>query len=127
MFRSKEKVKQALLSGSSVTFANIPVSLEQRFNVILEHAHHFEKHWGSQCFVGMRKHLAWYCRATLRAAELRAQMVQLNNASELMHCLSRYVAFIAAELEPLPSASHEAASRMPSTAIYSPSLSHLSS
>lgn len=120
LFRGKEHVKQALRSGGAVSLPNTPVSLEQRFNVIIEHARHFEKHWGSQCFVGMRKHLAWYCRATPRAAELRAQMVRLNNVNELMQCLSHYAGFVATELESAPSGLRAEASRIPNEAFDSP-------
>ncbi len=120
LFRGKEHVKQALRSGGSVSLLNPPISLEQRFNVMLEHARHFEKHWGSQSFVGMRKHLAWYCRATPRAAELRAQMVRLNNVNELMQCLSDYAGFVARSLESAPSVWRAAPSRIPNEAFESP-------
>ena len=90
LFQSKQDVKQALRSGGPLSLPNTPISLEQRFNVMIEHARHFEELWGSPCFVGMRKHLAWYCHGTPKAAELRAQMVRLNNVNELVQCLSRY-------------------------------------
>jgi nifR3 family TIM-barrel protein len=120
LFQSKEQVKQAHRSGGSLSLPNIPISLEQRFNVMIEHARHFEKHWGSQCFVGMRKHLAWYCHAIPKAAELRAQMVRLNNVGELMQCLSQYTASIATQCESFRSVLNEAASRIPNAALDRP-------
>jgi tRNA-dihydrouridine synthase B len=117
LLQSKEQVKQAHRLGGSRSLPNIPVSLEQRFNVMIEHARHFEKHWGSHRFVGMRKHLAWYCHATPRAAELRAQMVRLNNVSELVQCLNRYRATLAMHGEPFPAKLHEAASRILNAAL----------
>jgi nifR3 family TIM-barrel protein len=120
LFRGKELVKQALRSGGPVSLPNTPVSLEQRFDVMVEHARHFEKYCGSQSFVGMRKHLAWYCRATPRAAELRAQMVRLNNVKELMQCLSHYAGFVARSLESVPSVLRAAGSRIQNDAFDSP-------
>jgi tRNA-dihydrouridine synthase len=90
LFQTKEPVKQALSSGAIETFPNIAVSLAQRFNVMLEHARHFENQWGAQCFVGMRKHLAWYCQGAPKAAALRAQMVRMSNILEVMKCLDDY-------------------------------------
>ncbi len=101
LFRGKTHVKEALRSGDAVPVPNAPISLEQRLNVMIEHARHFEQHRGSRCFVGMRKHLAWYCHATRKAAHLRAQMVRLNNVNDLIQCLSRYTASIDRQREPL--------------------------
>jgi tRNA-dihydrouridine synthase len=120
LFQSKEKVKQALRSGGSIAIPNIPVSSSQRLKVMIEHARHFEKHWGSQCFVGMRKHLAWYCHGLPRAAELRAQMVRLSNVSGLMQCLSDYTASMATQFESHPSLGHETASPFPNADFDSP-------
>ncbi len=95
IFRSKDQVKQTLRSNGDVSIHHAPISLEERFRVILEHGNHFEKHWGIPKFLGMRKHLAWYCRAFRGAAELRSQMVRLNNVSEVVECLRNYVASLA--------------------------------
>jgi len=42
-------------------------------------------------FVGMRKHLIWYCRDFRGAAELRSKMVRVNNSAEVAHCLNEYL------------------------------------
>jgi nifR3 family TIM-barrel protein len=116
-FRAKKHVKQALRSDGAVVIPNIPVTLAQRANVMIEHARHFEKHWGSQAFVGMRKHLAWYCHGLPRAAELRARMVRLDNVSGLVQCLSDYTASMATQCESSPSSWHETASPFPNSAL----------
>jgi len=103
IFRAKEQVKQALRSNGAVSIHHAPISLEERFRVILEHSDHFEKHWGNKSFVGLRKHLAWYCKASPRAAELRSQMVRVNNVSEVVECLRSY----ASRFEPRDLAFHE--------------------
>jgi tRNA-dihydrouridine synthase len=104
IFRTKDQVKQALRSPGEVSIHAAAVSLAERFGVILEHSNHFENHWGAHCFVGMRKHLAWYCKSSLRAAELRAQMVRVSNVSEVVQRLRNYAASIAPNGEPFDSA-----------------------
>jgi nifR3 family TIM-barrel protein len=89
VFRAKEEVKGSLRCGG----AAIPlpsVTLEERFRVMLEHSAHFEKYWGVRGFVGMRKHLAWYCKGFRGAAELRARMVRVSNLSDVVECLRNY-------------------------------------
>lgn len=111
IFRAKDQVKRALSSNTAICIHQAPVSLEERFRVILEHGNHFEKQLGSSSFMGMRKHLAWYCRAFPRAAELRSQMVRLNNVGEVVQCLSNYAASVASDFEPTDYAFHEHESR----------------
>ena len=104
IFRTKDQVKQALRSPGEVSIHAAAVSLAERFGVILEHSNHFENHWGAHCFVGMRKHLAWYCKSSLRAAELRAQMVRVSNVNEVVQRLRNYATSIAPNGEPFDSA-----------------------
>ncbi|HYY25972.1 MAG TPA: tRNA-dihydrouridine synthase, partial [Candidatus Udaeobacter sp.] len=99
VFRVKEQVKQALSSNSGISIDSIPVTLEERFRVLLEHSKHFDKHWGTRRFVGMRKHLAWYCHGSPRAAGLRSRMVQVNDMSEVIDCLRNYMTSTASELQ----------------------------
>jgi tRNA-dihydrouridine synthase B len=99
IFRAKDKVKEALRSPGGVWMDPARIPLEERFSVMLEHAAHFEDHWGIQSFVGMRKHLAWYCHSSPKAAELRAQMVRLNSVAEVVKCLSAYAASVDARFE----------------------------
>src|ERR671919_619252 len=99
IFRAKDQVKRALRSNGAVSVHPAPVSLEERFRVILEHSQLFEKSWGTQCFVGIRKHLAWYCRAFPKSAELRFRVVRVNNVHEVAQCLSDYATLRSLELE----------------------------
>lgn len=99
IFRTKEQVKQALRSNDAASIPHAAISLEERFRVMIEHSMRFEKHRGIRCFVGMRKHLAWYCKALYRASELRSQLVRMNNAHEVVKCLRNYVALVASEFD----------------------------
>ncbi|MGH7835632.1 MAG: tRNA dihydrouridine synthase [Candidatus Binatia bacterium] len=99
IFRAKLQVKQALRANRDVCIHEPLIGLEQRFKVMLEHSRHFERRWGAQCFVGMRKHLAWYCYASPKAAELRSRMVRVNNVDEAVACLRNYAAQFAADFE----------------------------
>lgn len=94
LFAGKAQVKQALLGGGPI-LAQPPVSLEQRFDIIREHSRHYENMVQIRCFVGMRKHLIWYCRDFRGAAEMRARMVRLNNAAEVARCLEGYADVLA--------------------------------
>jgi tRNA-dihydrouridine synthase len=83
IFRAKEQVKQALRSQCGEMIDDVPVSLAERFRVMLEHSAHFAGHTQIHSFVGMRKHLAWYCKGSRGAAELRAQMVRVKDIDEV--------------------------------------------
>ena len=55
--------------------------MAERFKVIVEHSRHFETYVQERNFVGMRKHLIWYCRDFRGAAELRTKMVRVNGTA----------------------------------------------
>jgi tRNA-dihydrouridine synthase B len=68
---------------------------ENLFALAIEHAQLFEKHnqsRGKNKFFSMRKHLAWYIKAVPGAAQLRAQLVKSNGASEVKQILENYQA-----------------------------------
>ena len=100
IFRAKGQVKHALRSNGGSSIYHAPVSVEERFGVMLEHSNHFERHWGPLCFVGMRKHLAWYCSSLPGAAKLRSRMVRVNSVREAVECLRNYARWVASEFEP---------------------------
>jgi nifR3 family TIM-barrel protein len=100
IFRAKRAVKEAYRSSRDSSIDEPLVRLEQRFKVMLEHGRHFERHWGAQGFVGMRKHLAWYCHAIPKAAELRRRLVRVNNLADVAECLGSYATEAAENFEP---------------------------
>jgi tRNA-dihydrouridine synthase len=59
---------------------------------MLEHSDRFARHTQIHSFVGMRKHLAWYCNGFRGAAELRAQMVRVRDIDEVGALLRTYAA-----------------------------------
>jgi tRNA-dihydrouridine synthase len=93
IFSHKEQLKQALRSANESALRAAPISLEERFRVIVEHARHFETFVQIRNFVGMRKHLIWYCRDFRGAAELRAKMVRVNNTNDVIRCLNEFVSW----------------------------------
>jgi tRNA-dihydrouridine synthase len=97
IFRAKNQAKQSLRSG--VTIHSPSIALEERFRVLLEHSRHFEKYSSIRNFVGMRKHLAWYCCDSPGAAELRARMVRVNHSQEVVQCLTAYVGSLGARFD----------------------------
>jgi tRNA-dihydrouridine synthase len=106
IFRLKDPIKEALLSSGDAHGLQISVNPQERFSVMLEHSTHFETLWGRQSFVGMRKHLAWYCCGVPRAAELRSQLVRVNHVGDVVECLRNYAAFVSKHA-PVDPAFHE--------------------
>jgi len=93
IFKTKDKLKQALRFDGAAPNPQAPISLEERFRVVLEHSQNFEAQVQIHKFVGMRKHLIWYCRDFRGAAELRSKMVRVNNSAEVAQCLNEYLAW----------------------------------
>lgn len=100
IFRNKDQIKWAVRSDADVTIHSSPVSLEERFRVLLEHSRHFEKHNTIRSFVGIRKHLAWYCYGIPGAAQLRAQMVRVSRIEEVVQYLMGYAGSLGSRFEP---------------------------
>jgi tRNA-dihydrouridine synthase len=92
IFKVKDQLKQSL-HVSTPPPPSEPISMAERFSVIVEHARHFETYVQERNFVGMRKHLIWYCRDFRGAAELRAKMVRVNNCADVIQCLDDYLAW----------------------------------
>jgi tRNA-dihydrouridine synthase len=66
------------------------LSLEARFEAMLEHARSFESLFGHARFSGMRKHLGWYCKGFPHAAALRARMVRTCSSGDVQRAVSDY-------------------------------------
>jgi tRNA-dihydrouridine synthase len=90
IFRAKHRLKRALDLHDSLPIQSQPVDLDERFRVMVEHAQHFEHYVQIRNFVGMRKHLIWYCRDFSGAAELRAKMARVSNTSQVIQCLREF-------------------------------------
>ena len=91
LFRNKQAVKQALNSGADFLLEEPPISLDERFQIIVEHSEHFERLCESSRFVAMRKHLTWYCRNFRGAAEMRARMTRASNAADVRCTLADFL------------------------------------
>jgi tRNA-dihydrouridine synthase len=89
IFRAKHDVKRAFAENRELPIATSPISLEERFRVILEHSIHHQQAAGEN-FVGIRKHLTWYCRGFRGAAEMRSQMVRAKTADDVKQCLVNF-------------------------------------
>jgi tRNA-dihydrouridine synthase len=90
LFREKEKIRRAALGAPWEGGAALP-SLEERFQVTLEHARLFNEWMLPKRFPAMRKHFAWYCRGMPKAAELRAKMFQTKNAQDVEAIIHEYL------------------------------------
>ncbi|MGH7888144.1 MAG: tRNA dihydrouridine synthase, partial [Candidatus Binatia bacterium] len=107
IFRSKDAFKQALRCTEPAPNPPATVSLEERFRVIVEHSQHFEAHVQIRNFVGLRKHLIWYCRDFRGAAELRSKMVRVNDTGDVVRCLNDYLTWRESQADRSPSAAHD--------------------
>ena len=96
MFRDKDAVKQAIWGGAGARLDAAPVSMEERFGVVVEHSEHFENLCGRSRFMAMRKHLTWYCRSFRGASEMRARMTQANSAEDVRQCLAEFMNCVSA-------------------------------
>jgi tRNA-dihydrouridine synthase len=95
-FQTKEKARvlaaqdspmESMAGGNSL---DVDLGLNERFQVLLEHARHFEALWGAERFPRMRKHLGWYCKGFPHAAALRAEMVRASSAADVERILGTY-------------------------------------
>ena len=82
---------EAVRARSRYPVSEPTVSREDRFDMILKHAHTFERFHDAPRFPRMRKHLGWYCSGFPHAAALRAHMVKTNNAQDVERLLHEYV------------------------------------
>ena len=102
IFKAKAQLKQALRDCVPPPVTRESIGLAERFKVIIEHAHHFETYVQERNFVGMRKHLIWYCRDFRGAAELRTKMVRVNGTADVIQCLREYETWHEMQTGPAP-------------------------
>jgi tRNA-dihydrouridine synthase len=90
IFRAKHQVKRGLAENRDSSITSMPITLGERFRVISEHSNHYEHQRAGENFVGIRKHLTWYCRGFRGAAEMRSQMVRVKTADDVRRCLDNF-------------------------------------
>jgi nifR3 family TIM-barrel protein len=69
-------------------------SVEERFNVCLEHAGHGERFGGNseKSLIDFRKHLGWYTKGLPGGRTLRGQLFQITSLAEIEALLEAYLA-----------------------------------
>lgn len=105
IFHGKEVIREAVRAQSPQPVPEPTVSREDQFNMMLKHAHTFERFHDAFRFPRMRKHLGWYCSGFPHAASLRARMVRTNSAQDVERVLHEYVSqHVSPEIEMLTAA-----------------------
>lgn len=74
--------------GNPWVFKGIIPTTEERFKVLLEHCNKFVEFFPSADLSIMRKHLAWYVKDFPHAAEVRNELMQVNNINDVKKILS---------------------------------------
>ncbi|BCA54835.1 tRNA-dihydrouridine synthase [Nitrospira sp. KM1] len=90
LFREKERARLHLHQDTPMVAESSVLPLSERFQVLLEHARHFEHVHGVSQFRRMRKHLGWYCTGFPHAAALRASMFRLSSVAGVEQVLLDY-------------------------------------
>ncbi len=94
-FRQKEQARRAFceqtdLSALAATAWEPQVSVNQRMQVMLDHARQYEAIAGLERFRSIRKHLGWYCKGFPHAAAMRAQMFEVCNARDVERVVAEF-------------------------------------
>ncbi len=64
--------------------------MHKRLSWMVEHAQIYERVFGRDNFMPMRKHLAWYCKGFEGAVEMRTKLMQTNSADEVQEIVGRF-------------------------------------
>jgi len=98
-----EKIKEYNLAGVLIgraalgnpwIFKGITPTTEERFKVLLEHCKKFVELFPTANLSIMRKHLAWYVKDFPHAAEVRNELMQVNNVEDVKKILSKTQEFL---------------------------------
>lgn len=90
-FRQNHAVRVASASSShEEVLEQWEPSLQERFEILLDHAGRFEAGCSPRQFHRMRKHLGWYCKGFAHAAALRARMFQASSLQDVEQSLGDY-------------------------------------
>jgi tRNA-dihydrouridine synthase len=90
IFQDIVGLRESFHMGGAEEIPHHPISLEDRFQMIVDHAKLFESVNGVEKFPRMRKHLGWYCSSFPHAASLRANMVRTNCSQDVANILAAY-------------------------------------
>jgi tRNA-dihydrouridine synthase len=91
IFRNKKEVKQAIRLDCPNLIQPVSIELHERFRILKEHVHLYEKLKRPWRFVGMRKHMGWYSKGFYKASDLRVQLLQTHHAQEVEEVLERFI------------------------------------
>ncbi|MEK7634054.1 MAG: tRNA-dihydrouridine synthase family protein [Patescibacteria group bacterium] len=75
--------------GNPWIFKGVVPTTQDRFKVLLEHCKKFTEFFPKSDFSIMRKHLAWYVKDFPHAAEVRNELMQVNNIEDVKKILSK--------------------------------------
>lgn len=92
IFQDIVGLRESFHMGGAEEIPHNPITLEDRFQMMVEHAKLFELVNGIDKFPRMRKHLGWYCSSFPHAASLRANMVRTNCSQDVANILADYTA-----------------------------------
>ncbi len=90
-FHAKEQTRESAQSdapGHGIEM--LPMELDARFALMLDHAQQFQAACGQGQFHRMRKHLGWYCKGFPHAAALRGQMFRVSSVEDVESMIARY-------------------------------------
>ena len=90
IFQDIASLRDTFSRGEPREIAETSVSLQNRFQMMIEHAQQFETVNGRERFPRMRKHLGWYCSSFPHAAAMRANMVRTNSSQDVVDIVEAY-------------------------------------
>ncbi len=67
----------------------IEPSLQDKIRLAIEHSQVYETFLSEDSFQSMRKHLAWYIKGFPQASDIRVQLMQANNATQVEKILNQ--------------------------------------
>ena len=92
IFQDIASLRDTFSMGEPGGIAETSVTLQNRFQMMIEHAQQFETVNGRERFPRMRKHLGWYCSSFPHAAAMRANMVRTNSSQDVVDIVEAYTA-----------------------------------
>ncbi|MFA9288640.1 MAG: tRNA dihydrouridine synthase [Weeksellaceae bacterium] len=78
--------------GNPWFFKEHEATTAERFEATYKHVESFTRLLPDGHFISLRKHMAWYCKNIPHAAEVRAQLMQMNSLDDVRRILAPYTA-----------------------------------